>query len=479
MTDSSALLANSLAVSDQVLYSLKPSSARGRNYRASVAPINASTFNPNTQCIFSIPCGRRNTYLDVNQSFIKFTVKNNDVSGNNFWTDNNAACFINRVDIFHGGNLLESIQNYNQIMTYILDFSTNPAQRVGLANMYGMATATNDLALSRQGMYLAGGQSATFCIPILSALIGLGADKACPTGFLSDDIRVEITWEQQTTAVCYAATPTGSSWQVTFAELELTYIELQDEAQHLVDEITPAHHGIYLHGNTWRSYVSQLPASTTGTFSTLVPARMCSIKSLICLSRRTTEVSSATSYSLSSRVNPQIANYWWRCGSVLMPARYVTLWNPQTTSNFSEAFAELQKNFHSLTNPDYAGSIPFTQYNVVDANTDVTVGGNTTTGGVVALSTGVNSYKNGFAIATEVETFAQKSNLLISGLNTLNSNIFFEANIGIGAGSALGGNGVANTYAAITGPATAYNLNFFANFDIIFAIENGILTARF
>ena len=168
--------------------------------------------------------------------------------------------------------------------------------------------------------------------------------------------------------MCYAATPTGASWQVTFAELELTYIELQDEAQHLVDEITPPHHGIYLHGNSWRHYVSQLPASTTGVYSTLVPARMCSIKSLVCLPRRTTEVSSTTSYSLSSRVNPQIASYWWRCGSILIPARYVTLWNSSTTSNFSEGFAELQKNFHSLTSPDYAGSIPFLQYNVVDAN---------------------------------------------------------------------------------------------------------------
>jgi len=478
MTDSSALLANSLAVSDQVLYSLKPSSARGRSYRASVAPINASTFNPNTQAIFMIPCGRRNSYLDVNQSFIKFTIKNNDVSGNSFYVDNNAGCFINRIDIFHAGNLLETIQSYNQIMSYILDFQTNPAQRVGLANMYGMATATNDLALSRQGMFLAGGQSATFCIPILSALIGLGADKACPVGFLSDDIRVEITLEQQTTAVCYSAAPTGS-WQMTFAELELCYIELQDEAQRLVDEMTPPSHGIYLHGNTWRHYVSQLPASTTGVYSTLVPARMASIKSLICLPRRNTEVSSATSYSLSSRVNPQIASYWWRCGSVLIPARYVTLWNPNTTSNFSEGFAEVQKNFHSLTNPEYAGSIPFLQYNVVDANTDVTVGGNSTTGGVVALSTGTSSYKNGFAIATETETFAGKTNVLLSGLNTLNSNIFFEANIGIGAGTALGGNGVANTYTSVVGPATAYTLDFYANFDIIFALENGVLTARF
>ena len=113
MTDSSALLANTMAVSDTVLFNLKPSAARSRSYRASIAPINASTFAPNSMAIFSVPCGRKNTYIDINQSYLKFSVRNNDVATNSFYIDNNASCFINRIDTFFGGNLLESLQQYN------------------------------------------------------------------------------------------------------------------------------------------------------------------------------------------------------------------------------------------------------------------------------------------------------------------------------------------------------------------------------
>ena len=330
MTDSSALLANTLAVSDTVLYSLKPSSARGRSYKASVAPINASTFNPSSQAIFMIPCGRKNTYLDVNQSFIKFTVQNLDTSANYIYTDNNASCFINRVDIFHSGAMLETIQNYNLVYTYLMDFQLNPAQRVGFANMFGFSPTSNTLGQTRQGAPIYGGQRDTFCMPLLSGLIGLGADKSVPVGMLHDDIRVEISWESQQVACCCSTNSPTLGWQILFAELELTYIELQDEAQSLVDNMT--HGQIFLHGNSWRHYVSNLPASTTGVFSTLVPARMASIKSLICLPRRSTEMVLYNAFSLSSRINPCIASYWWRVGSVLIPSRPVTLWN-QTLNN--------------------------------------------------------------------------------------------------------------------------------------------------
>ena len=88
MTDSSALLANHMAVSDQCLLNLKPSSARGRSYRVSVAPINKSTFNPNDQMIFQLPMGRSGKVLDPTQTYIKYTVVNNDATTQYFNTDN-------------------------------------------------------------------------------------------------------------------------------------------------------------------------------------------------------------------------------------------------------------------------------------------------------------------------------------------------------------------------------------------------------
>ena len=89
-TDTSTLLPNRVGVSDDSLYSLKPSCAKARTYRTSIPATNGQTFNPGSQIIAYIPLGRRNVYLDAKQSYLRFSVKNNDSTvGNNIAFDNN------------------------------------------------------------------------------------------------------------------------------------------------------------------------------------------------------------------------------------------------------------------------------------------------------------------------------------------------------------------------------------------------------
>jgi len=114
MTDSSSMLQNQTAVTSDCLFNLKPSASRCRSYRASLPPINASTFAPGTQMIFMIPGGRRNTYFDNTQSYLKLTISNPDTTATNTMAlDRCGACFINRLDVFgnDGSMLLETIQN--------------------------------------------------------------------------------------------------------------------------------------------------------------------------------------------------------------------------------------------------------------------------------------------------------------------------------------------------------------------------------
>ena len=108
MTDTTQLIPNNLAVTSDLDFRLKPSAPRSRSYRASILPTNKSTFGPTDTAIVYIPGGRRNTYLDCTQSYIRMTLKNTDPTGN-FKLDNNANCIINRLDVFHGSNLLETI----------------------------------------------------------------------------------------------------------------------------------------------------------------------------------------------------------------------------------------------------------------------------------------------------------------------------------------------------------------------------------
>ena len=464
MTDSSALIPNQVAVSNDALFNLKPSSVRARSYRASVPSSNKSSFVGGDVAIFYIPGGRKNTYLDPQQSYIRYTVAlPSTTATDSINVDNVGSSFINRLDIFHSSNLLETVQAYNVLYSYLVDFTFTQSAKQGLSSIYGCANGSSG---TRKGLALYGNATAgshqrlTFCMPLLSGTVGLGADKFVPIGALNDDIRLEFTWEANDTACCYG---TGSTaWTIIHAELELQIIELSDEGQSMVESVTPFSQPVFLHGNSWRHYVSTQSASA-GQFSYLVPARFASLKTLVCLPRRSTEVTSKTSYSISSRVNPNIDTYFWRVGAYIIPNKYVTLKNSNNTGGYAEAFAEVTKSFHSLNAPQYAAGMPLDYYMSADAK-DTTVGGGTssTVGGVYQVSdyTGSTSYTNGFAIAQELESFANRSDILISGMNTLASQVFFEGSIS-------------------TAPSTTYVLDFYANYDQIIVLENGIMSAKF
>jgi len=457
MTDSSSMLQNQTAVTSDCLFNLKPSASRCKSYRASLPPINASSFLPGVQMIFMIPGGRRNTYLDTTQSYLKFTIVNLDTTiGNTMTLDRSGACFINRLDVFgnDGSLLLETIQNYNVLYSYLLDFQMNVASSFGLSSMLGTGTtATNDLT-DRTGNSIPGTNGRlTVCIPIISGVVGTLADKCLPLGKLSSDIRLEFTLETMLNSVSYLNTGTAT-WQIVSAEIEAQIIELSDEAQSMVNSTIAPESPIYLHGSSFRSYIGNISAA--GQFSILISARFASLKTLIVLPRRSTEISGANnqvSYSLSSRVNPNIASYWFRIGSSIVPQKAVDLYNTNTTGGYAQAFAEVMKSWHGLNHCEYGTILSYPEYNV--AETAIALDQ------VTAGATAANSYTNGFAIAQELESFAQRSDVLISGLNTNSSTVFFEGNV-------------------ITGPTAPYTLNMFAAYDHILVIDpNGLISIKY
>ncbi len=63
------------AVTSDMMIGLKPSAPRSRSYRISQPPLNASTFAPGSQCIIELPTGRKGTWLDQSQSYLKFAVQ--------------------------------------------------------------------------------------------------------------------------------------------------------------------------------------------------------------------------------------------------------------------------------------------------------------------------------------------------------------------------------------------------------------------
>jgi hypothetical protein len=206
-----------------------------------------------------------------------------------------------------------------------------------------------------------------------------------PIGILADDIRVEITWNSSANAVCYlnngqapgaapAATTNANIWTVTACKLELCIVELNDEGMGLIHEQTPLNEDIYICSNSWRHYVSTLPAASAGSFSFLVPARYGSLKTIVCLPRPATNIKNQYVYSNSSRVNPLISQFFLRIGSYLIPSKPITIQsNTNQTGGYAESFMEIVRSFHSLSSPSYSAGVDQSVYSTADT-ADTTLG---------------------------------------------------------------------------------------------------------
>ena len=136
MTDNNQLVQNSHAVASDCFFNLKPSSVNGRSYRFSIPPTNALSFSPASMIVLYIQACR-NGFLDPQQTYLRLTIQNNDAVANNYFNfDALGSCFINRIDVFSGSNLLETIQSYNVLMNAIVDLNINSSTRTAASGMY-------------------------------------------------------------------------------------------------------------------------------------------------------------------------------------------------------------------------------------------------------------------------------------------------------------------------------------------------------
>ena len=126
----------------------------------------------------------------------------------------------------------------------------------------------------------------------------------------------------------------------------------------------------------------------------------------------------------------------------------------------AEAFAELLKSFHSLDTVHGNSAIDYAQYNVALTATANWYGANGC--GLKGAGT-IDSANNAFAIGLELESFCHKSDTILSGLSTLNTNLFF-------------------TYGINPNQTTGVNVisaEFYAQYDLILVIQDVYICAKY
>ena len=514
MSDPSAiLLPVHQALTSDMMLGLKPSAPKSRSYRISVAPLNASTFAPGSQMIFELPTGRRGTWLDQSQSYIKFSVQCTanaacaaNAAGGAIYIENSAYSFIQRLDLYHSSNLLETVSEYGQLANFLIDTQLSNSDKAGLSTMIGCnnfenlyttsfiangqagawptvaqipvtsATVEVQRAGDRSGLSITAGAAAgglaacipyTFCLPVLSGVIGVNASKMLPVGKMNAPLRCEFYLANNDDAIVAGTAGVGAAWQIVNAEFLACYVELQDD--NLDVPLQPGEQE-YISTTTYRQASTALPAATSGEFTTLVPFRCASLTAIYARFRPyATAVNGANAtaaYRKSCSVNPNFSQVYWRIGSSIYPNKPIYLINGSFVGTGGEGFAELMKSFHALSSTIGNTTLVAQQYNVLSNNAPIqgwqacSLPGNISTGAIT-------THYNAFAIGLELQSFSNRSDTILSGISTLNSQVYFTGTVNNGFVAGGAGN------------AFNFTIDFFAQMDAILVLQDGILSAKF
>lgn len=475
-TNTSDFLINESSLPTDMFYNLKKSVMTSRSYRVNISPFNGFTFQPGTLSQFYVP-GRKKCFLNTSKASLKYTLVNNSTSttadAENYSFDYNAYSPINKWETYHGSNLLESIQQANVLCNCLFDLQTSTGIRTGLSASFGCAGDG-----SRKGMTITNSGSATVKnnltvqVPILSSIIGTLNPKYLNLN-ISDDLRVEITWASLAEGMVLNSSGTyGQGWQITDVQLILDIVELSDEGMALFNSVSPQGSPQITCTNQYRHFVANIPGTYSGMNSALIGAKFASTKAIIVAPRRS-DITNGTyainSYCNSSRINPNFSQYQFKLGGLYIPARPVML---ESTTNFgyAETFIETMKAYHIFADFGQNSGIGELYYNVVDNTTNLS-GVNTSAtnlnGGVVACSAadtaanGAKSYAHGFLICQDFESITNKNELILSGIDTRFSQLYFEYTINRPIG------------------ANAYILDFYVMHDALLVLDNGFYSIKF
>ena len=211
---------------------------------------------------------------------------------------------------------------------------------------------------------------------------------------------------------------------------------------------------------TWRWYGNTV-SGTGSQDNLLIPARYSSVKGLIGFYRPAYAQNNFIYAAQSHRVNPfyhasNSCSLQFAIGSQLYPNA------PMRSA--AEVFTEVQRYFHSLGSTDVRGCITQNNWNVIsDAVTTnvypLVVG----TSSAANVASHFNTLGTGI-FAINLDSVSNRSDVMSSGVSTLNQNITMNA-----------------TYPSTYTTANAnkqLRVDVWAHLDMILAIENGIITVQ-
>lgn len=443
-------------------YQNKVESASARSYTSAIQPQNGTgNYTNNNTIIINIPTSP-NTVLVPSESYLKFDLGGitNGATANPYLRLDKAGAhgIFQRIRTTHGSQELENLDNYGAIVGEMMALQQSGDSSTGKLNMLaglsgGLNTAQNGEAYSTTvGEKLNGytnlgigavNPSRTYCITLMS-LVGSLSSQYIP---LFEMTSAPLTVSLQLVSSVFKflnvnLALASDSFTLSNVEFIGSFIELSDDSISIIRNSlggSPLQYVIQSYANYPAN--ATLPNSNTSV-SLPVPAKFASLRSLFCIMRSKAD-GALTFFPLSS-THFNIHDWRLRIGSQVVPYK--------APSSMAEHYAELMKAIGSLSDANHEPSI-----NVYNFAVDSIPLANDETATAMVAKTKSNCFALGF----DLETYANSDkDKIFAGMNTLNSDIFWNINFGANASS----------------PNVKFD--FYALYDNVLVFENGVCYSR-
>lgn len=561
-------------LSNAFVFSTRPTAAPAAAVEMTVPPYNKDTFARGGQKIlFNIPSGKRGQYLNTRQSFLQFQMRVTQPAvgfpsnaGSTYMPilslDGGAHALFRSLQVYHGSNLIEHIDQYNVLHTLLTDqgcssadYGRSVAEGYADGDMktlpgnyrhryddrggkivspikldptqstvtYGLVDVTNNTGNDELAIQLlnAGDDTNTisvsksettvthtFCIPLASGVLGAQMSKYLPIGALAADIRLELELEDFDQAmvtnrilkitkaeegsddsVALVVDKESADFQITQAlmpkvelsnfDLKLEVVEVDSDVQSAIEA---ANGGEYMMSyDSWSNFQNTIKAETQAV-TQLLGTKFSSIKDLATIYRPQAHQMDIRYRGLTSRVDPYSNNLPIRNDSNIVHynAPYntgdgwyyligATHYPPRPVSTNEQAYYEALKSMHVLSSADQPGRINFGNWSVSARVMDNTA---TTASGVAKKLSKVGLEGGTYYASQNLESQAHKSGIADAGINTLSQTVYMVMRMPPSYGSSS-----TASLGRIHNPDL--RIDTFAHYDVILAIRNGMMHARF
>lgn len=428
------------ALTQSVNYTPKMSSVKSRHLTTTVVPSNGAQFsNGGDQIILEINTANYGEYLNQKETYLRFTVKNNNAN-HSITLDRDANCLFNRFTLQHL-TVLEDISEYNLLNRMFQDCQISSDRQLKAGSVLrGHSEGTVGAGVTEfEGDVIAAGESRTYCISLLSGIIGPQADKYLPLGAMSGSpLRITL---QLDTLNNIGLSGGGSDIDLTVKDVNLVcgILQVDATAQQMIEQ---ASGGMYaMSSKSYRNYTASGGGNGENQLELLIPAKASSLTALYAMQRPQAQLNDRTKFSIGPRDRGDMTEYHYNIGGQRYPSGKNI--NCRPNGGASDAFEQLMRTFGGVSNINHDVDFGRTRWELTTStSTDVAI-----------------ASKGAFIAALECESFGQESDKVESGINTLNQNVYFNP-----------------TYDTIT---AAMHISVFSVFDILVTVEGGLMSAKF